>query len=172
MGAVLISTQKRLSPLVAVAVTFVSVCASAPGRAGERLKSTLTEVEPFLMGKLIALKVREPTPSGKLQVFDMPASPLQETVPARVFISRSKLAADTSSSRFPVPVMVVFVPVVIVAGEKPVIFTCCPPQSDQVSFNVAASAATTAAAPMTAFMMLLRTLSRSRCTAASLREVE
>jgi len=106
------------------------------------------------MGKFMALKVREPTPSGKLQVFDVPASPLQETVPAAVFISRSKLAADTSASRFPVPVMVVFVPVVIVAGEKPVIFTCCPPQSDQVSFNVDASAATKAAAPTNAFIMV------------------
>jgi len=105
-GALLMSMQKSWSPPVAVAVTFVSVCASAPGSIADNDKSTLTEVEPFLMGNDMALKVSDPTPSGKWQVFDWLASPLQETLPAKVFISRSKLAPDTSSSRFPVPVMV------------------------------------------------------------------
>merc|ERR1719197_1982444 len=100
--------QKSLSPIEAVADVLVSVCASAPGSAAERERSTLIEVEPFLRGKAMASKVRDPVPSGKLQVFDWLASPLQETVPAAVFISRSKFAPVTSSSRSPVPVIVVF----------------------------------------------------------------
>merc|ERR1719262_1184717 len=69
-GALLMSMQKSLSPPVAVAVTLVSVCASAPGSIADNDRSTLTEVEPFLMGNDMALKVSEPTPSGKWQVFD------------------------------------------------------------------------------------------------------
>jgi len=69
-GALLMSMQKSWSPPVAVAVTFVSVCASAPGSIADNARSTLTEVEPFLMGNDMALKVSDPTPSGKWQVFD------------------------------------------------------------------------------------------------------
>merc|ERR1719482_311713 len=147
--------QKRLSPFEPFDVTLVSVCASAPGSIAERDSSTLIEVEPFFMGKPMASKVSEPVPRGKLQVFDCDASPLHETVPAAVFISKSKVAPVTSSSRFPVPVMVVFLPVVIEGGVKPVIFVCVapPPQSDQVNFNSAALAAATAAAPTKVFIL-------------------
>merc|ERR1719183_1430211 len=120
VGAVLTFMQKSLSPFEAVAVTVVSVFNNAPGIIEERLKSTLTEVVPFLMGKDRGLKVSEPAPSGKEHVFDWLASPLQETEVIPALASRSKVAPVTSSSMFPVPVMVAFWPVVTVAGVKPV----------------------------------------------------
>jgi len=121
-GVVVIFMQKSLSPFVAAAVHVVVDFKSALGTIAERLKSTLTEVDPFLMGKDKALKVSEPLPSGKLHVFEALASPLQESLIIPAANSRSKFAPATSSSRFPVPTKVAFVPVVIEAGVKPVIF--------------------------------------------------
>jgi len=121
-GLVVIFMQKSLSPLVVAAVHVVVDVKSGAGTAAERLMSTLTAVVPFLMGKDKALKVSEPLPSGNWHVFEALASPLQESLIIPALISRSKFAPATSSSRSPVPVMVVFVPVVIEAGVKLVIF--------------------------------------------------
>merc|ERR1711959_743498 len=112
--------QKSLSPLAAVATTFVSVFRRKAGTLPS-LRSTDTLVVPFLIGKLMASKVIAPVPSGRLQVFDADASPLQDTVLTAVFISRSKVAPETSSSRAPVPVMCVVAPVLAVPGVKLVI---------------------------------------------------
>jgi hypothetical protein len=159
-GADLISIQKSLSPLEAVALTVVSVFRRIDGRLPS-FRSTDTLVLPFFIGKLMALKVSDPVPSGRPQVFDCDASPLQDTVEIAVFISRSKFAAEISSSRVPVPVMRVVAPVLAEPGVKPVILTWVleSPQSAQVSFKSAAVAAESKRAPTTAFIMFAEQLS-------------
>merc|ERR1712225_209037 len=70
--------QKSLSPLLLVAVTFVTVCAKAAGIKGFSCKSTLTEDEPFLTGNASLSNVSDPSsPPIKPHFFDDAASPEQ-----------------------------------------------------------------------------------------------
>merc|ERR1711881_503004 len=137
--ALSISTQKRSSPFFAVALVMVFVLASIVGSAELKEMSTLTGTAPAAIGKLMASNVSEPTPNGRLQVFETDASPVQcNNRPMTPVIVRSKVAPVTSSLRSPLPVMVVFSPRVIDAGEKPVILVLvpAPPQSFQPNFKV------------------------------------
>jgi len=145
-GALLISMQNRSSPLDDVALHVVVVVANEDGRLDAKLMSTFTGTPPAASGKLIASKVSEPTPNGRLQVLDCAASPSHfKSCPMAPFMTRSKFAADTASSSFPVPVIVVFWPNVKDEGVNPVIVACVlpAPQSDQLrdkSLAVAAPA--------------------------------
>merc|ERR1719158_959771 len=82
-----------------------------------------------------------PVFSGRLHTMSVFPSPLQEVscVPNAEMVALM-VAAVTSSSMVPVPVMVASTPVEKDVGDMPVTLPCVEPQSDQVSFRVPASA--------------------------------
>ena len=155
--------QKSLSPDFVEAWQTVVVFASEAGKCSESLMSTLTSLCPFLIGNDMASKVSCPTPKGRLQALDVAASPEQDkSFPMTPVMSNWNVAPATSSSRDPVPSMVLLWPRVMVLGEKLWILTCvvASPQSSQESFK---SVAETVAdnAPATRPFMRVRSVTRS-----------